>query len=152
MSDFLPNFSLVILPSRPHKLLTVGGRDVLLLETRKTLEEAGAHVVVFLRANYKPVSEWLREILSPFSNPSTNIVVGKIKSKNRYFWERKRDILEEIWLQMGNCAVRRDFLSKIMAIQLPEKFPEEELVYYYRIFRELESEIVYQERAIVYET
>lgn len=164
MSDFLPDFSLVIIPSR-HKLLSVNRKilttqtvkieegDILLFEGKESLEKARGEVVVFLRDNYKPASEWLQEILSPFSKKATNIVVGQIKQKNYYPWNfwRKKTVLAEIWRHMGNCAVRRDFLAKILTIQLPEKFPEEEMVYYYRIFRELESEIVYQEKAIVYE-
>lgn len=126
------------------------------------LDICQGEIIIFFDGNYHPDEKWLEQLIKPFQNSQINIVAGKIfinkqdnfliklknlynklSNKNDFSWSNFYDN------QIANIAIRKDFIKQQKSLHLNTIKPQE-ISFYYRILREIETEITYNPSAIIY--
>ncbi|WP_133117777.1 hypothetical protein [Cyanobacterium aponinum] len=110
-------------------------------------------VLILLKIEYYPKDSWLKNIITSFDKSHHSILIGKITENNLLFnWfkqdkNNQEDIVNEIEKYIGNCALKKSLIEPILCLK--SAYNEREKSCYKRIFREVETEILYLENVKV---
>ncbi len=127
------------------------------------LDICQGEILIFFDGNYCPDEDWLEQIINPFQDSKINVVAGEICTvKNDHMFKKLSNLYHKFISknkfprnnfydhQIANIALRKDFIKQQKYLNLTTINPKE-ISFYYRILREIESEIIYNTSAIVYD-
>lgn len=122
-------------------------------EVSKVLSDFKGDIFILLNNKYYPEHNWLKNIILSFYNSHHHILIGKVTENNLLFnWfkqekNNQEDIFSEIRKFVGNCALKKSFIQPISCLLSVDN--EDKKSCFKRIFREIETEILYSENVRV---